>query len=154
MNLLDHLAIEALKNMPNLSPVKIAVEKELLHHDILRILSKEDLLKDLTFIGGTYLRTCYGGNRLSEDLDFASGKDFTRDQLSLMGQILVKNIQDKYGLFVKVHVPTKDKQHVDIWKIIIETRSQSKSFSCQRINIDIYVIPSYEKRPMLLYENF
>ncbi|CDG92427.1 hypothetical protein XBP1_330002 [Xenorhabdus bovienii str. puntauvense] len=28
------------------------------------------------FQGGTSLSLCYGGNRFSEDLDFAGGKDF------------------------------------------------------------------------------
>ena len=60
----------------------MVVEKELLHHDILRILSKTDLLKNLTFIGGTCLRLCYGGVRLSEDLDFTGGLDFSRSDLS------------------------------------------------------------------------
>jgi predicted nucleotidyltransferase component of viral defense system len=49
------------------------VEKELLHHDILREMSMAGLLKNLTFIGGTCLRACYGSSRLSEDLDFTGG---------------------------------------------------------------------------------
>ena len=74
MNLFDQLVTEALRNQPNLSSLRIVVEKELLHHDILRTLSQNNLLADLTFIGGTCLRTCYGSIRLSEDLDFTGGK--------------------------------------------------------------------------------
>ena len=85
MNLFDQLVTEALKNQPNLSTLKVVVEKELLHHDILRILSEHHLLSSLTFIGGTCLRACYGGTRLSEDLDFTGGKDFSRANLSAMG---------------------------------------------------------------------
>ena len=76
MNLFDQLVDEALKNQPHLSPLRIVVEKELLHHDILRILNQNQMLANLTFIGGTCLRTCYGGIRLSEDLDFTGGKGF------------------------------------------------------------------------------
>jgi predicted nucleotidyltransferase component of viral defense system len=54
------------------------VEKELLHHDILREMSEAGLLAGLTFIGGTCLRACYGSPRLSEDLDFTGGRDFKR----------------------------------------------------------------------------
>ncbi len=150
MNLFDRLVTEALKNQPNLSPLRVVVEKELLHHDILRVLSNNNLLKNLTFIGGTCLRCCYGGVRLSEDLDFTGGSDFTSNSLTTMGQILIENLNNKYGLFVQVSEPIKDKQNVDTWKIKIETRPQQKSLAAQRINIDICAVPSYDKRPMML----
>ena len=69
MSLFDVLVDEALKNQQELAPLRVVVEKELLHHDILRVLSTAGLLTQLTFIGGTCLRACYGSNRLSEDLD-------------------------------------------------------------------------------------
>lgn len=150
MNLFDRLVSEALKNQPGLSTLRIVVEKELLHHDILRVLSRHNLLSELTFIGGTCLRSCYGGIRLSEDLDFTGGSHFTRDSLAEMGKILIGNLKDKYELPVKVSEPEKDKKNVDTWKIKVETRPQHKHFPAQRINIDICAVPSYEKRPMLL----
>ncbi len=150
MNLFDQLVTEALTHQPNLSPLRIVVEKELLHHDILRILSQNNLLTDLTFMGGTCLRACYGGIRLSEDLDFTGGKHFSRDNLSTMGQILTQSLKEKYSLLVMVSEPVKDIKNVDTWKIKIETRVQQKHFPAQRINIDICAIPSYEKKPMML----
>lgn len=150
MNLFDKLVAEALKNQQQFSHLRIVIEKELLHHDILRILSTNNLLKDLTFIGGTCLRSCYGGVRLSEDLDFTGGHDFTRDSLSTMSAILTDNLQAKYGLRVSVCEPFKDKQNVDTWKIKIETRPQSKNVPAQRINIDICAIQSYEKQAIML----
>ena len=150
MNLFDKLVTEALKNQPNLSPLRIVVEKELLHHDILKVLSNNNLLKNLTFIGGTCLRCCYGGVRLSEDLDFTGGSNFTRDSLATMGQVLIENLNNKYGLLVQVSEPIKDKQNVDTWKIKIETKPQQKNLPAQRINIDICALPSYEKYPMML----
>jgi predicted nucleotidyltransferase component of viral defense system len=150
MNLFDSLVSEALKNQKHLSTLRIVVEKELLHHDILRILSHNGLLTNLTFMGGTCLRCCYGGVRLSEDLDFTGGFDFTREDLSTMGQILIKDLHKKYGLHVKVSAPIKDKKNVDTWKIKVETRPENKSLPAQSIHIDICAIPSYEKRPMML----
>jgi predicted nucleotidyltransferase component of viral defense system len=150
MNLFDKLVTEALKNQPNLSPLRIVVEKELLRHDILKVLSNNNLLKNLTFIGGTCLRCCYGGVRLSEDLDFTGGSNFTRDSLATMGQVLIENLNNKYGLLVQVSEPIKDKQNVDTWKIKIETKPQQKNLPAQRINIDICALPSYEKYPMML----
>lgn len=150
MNLFDKLVTEALKNQPKLSTLKIAVEKELLHHDILRVLSQNNMLTNLTFIGGTCLRCCYGGSRLSEDLDFTGGSDFTRDSLSNMGNALIENLNNKYNLLVKVSEPIKDKKNVDTWKIKVETRPEHKHLPSQSIHIDICAVPSYEKQPMLL----
>ncbi len=150
MNLFDQLVAEALKNKPNLSTLKVVLEKELLHHDILRTLSENNLLAGLTFIGGTCLRACYNGVRLSEDLDFTGGKNFSRTKLSTMGRNLVASLQKKYGLNVSVSEPIKDIKNVDTWKIKIETRPQQKNLPAQRINIDICSVPSYDTRPMLL----
>jgi predicted nucleotidyltransferase component of viral defense system len=69
MSLFDSLVSQALKAQGELAPLRVVVEKELLHHDILREMSAAGLLHSLTFIGGTCLRACYGSNRLSEDLD-------------------------------------------------------------------------------------
>lgn len=150
MNLFDKLVDEALKNQSQLSLLRMVVEKELLHHDILRTLSNNNLLKDLTFIGGTCLRCCYGGIRLSEDLDFTGGANFQRSTLSRMGELLTQNLAEKYNLPVTVSAPTKDNSNVDTWKVKVETRSKQKDIPAQRINIDICAIPSYEKQPMML----
>lgn len=150
MNLFDILVNEALENQPEFSTLRVVVEKELLHHDILRILNESNLLHNLTFIGGTCLRACYGGTRLSEDLDFTGGKDFSRSMLSEMGSIIIQELYAKYGLAVQVSEPIKDIKNVDTWKIKIETRPEKKYFPAQKINIDICAIKSYEKVPMLL----
>lgn len=150
MSLFDQFVTEALKNQPNLSSLRIVVEKELLHHDILRILSEYNLLVGLTFIGETCLRTCYGGVRLSEDLDFTGGEGFTRKSLLTMGRTLAHTINEKYGLEVIVKEPVKDINNVATWKIKIETRPKQSHLPAQRINLDICAVPSYEKQPMLL----
>ena len=67
MSLLDHLVNEALRSRAELTSLRPVVEKELLHHDILREMSEAGLLTRLTFIGGTCLRACYGSARLSEE---------------------------------------------------------------------------------------
>ena len=150
MNLFDQIVTEALKHQPDLSSLRIVVEKELLHHDILRILSENKLLQALTFIGGTCLRACYGGVRLSEDLDFTGGLGFDRHSLSAMSCVLTDSLYEKYGLRVVVSEPVKDIKNVSTWKIKIETRPEQKHLPAQRINIDICKVPSYERRPMLL----
>lgn len=150
MNLFDNLTNEALKNQPTLSSLRIVVEKELLHHDIIRIMRDQHLLTNLTFIGGTCLRACYGGVRLSEDLDFTGGENFKREQLSHMADAISESLYKKYALSVTVSEPIKESQNVDTWKIRIQTRPESKTLPSQRINIDVCALPSYEKRPMML----
>lgn len=150
MNLFDRTVTEALRNQPHLSPLRAVVEKELLHHDILRILSQNNLLVDLTFIGGTCLRACYGGVRLSEDLDFTGGKHFSRDCLAHMGQLLIEHLYEKYSLKVEVGEPVKAIKNVSTWKIKVETRPKQRHLSAQRIHIDLCAVPSYEKRWMIV----
>jgi predicted nucleotidyltransferase component of viral defense system len=150
MSLFDVLVDEALKNQQDLAPLRVVVEKELLHHDILRVLSTAGLLTQLTFIGGTCLRACYGSNRLSEDLDFTGGADFTRDQLADMAAVLVQSLKTKYGLDISVAEPVRDIGNVDTWKLKVQTRPGRKDIPAQRINIDVCAIPSYQPRPMVL----
>ncbi len=49
MSIFDQLVDQALRNQNKLSPLRIVVEKELVHHDILRETSMAGLLKKLTF---------------------------------------------------------------------------------------------------------
>jgi len=150
MNLFDSLVGEALKNQPTLAKLRPVVEKELLHHDILKVLSQHKFLESLTFIGGTALRSCYGAVRLSEDLDFTGGHNFSRESLLNMGEFLAKTLHQKYGFEVEVVDPKKEEGGVSTWKVRIETRPESKHLPAQRVHIDICSIPSYEKQPMML----
>ncbi len=71
------------------------IEKEILHHDILRLMADAGFLKSLIFFGGTSLRLCHGSNRLSEDLDFKEGTSFTKallDQLREGAEATIKSL--------------------------------------------------------------
>ena len=150
MSLLDQLVDEALKSRGDLAILRSVVEKELLHHDILREMSEAGLLAGLTFIGGTCLRACYGSARLSEDLDFTGGRDFKRSDLAKLGRVLTEKLQTRYGLPVNVSDPVKTGGKVSTWKFTIETRGDKKHLPAQRIRVDICAIPSHDPRPMML----
>ena len=154
MSLFDQLTAEAILNQNHLAPLQVVVEKELLHHDILREMSRAGLLKHLTFIGGTCLRSCYGSNRLSEDLDFAGGHDFTKDTLTPLAAVLTKQLKVKYDLMVDVSEPVKETGNVDTWKLKVITRPQQPNLPLQRIHIDICAVPSYDRQPMLLRNHY
>lgn len=150
MTLFDQLVDQALVNQRSLAPLRVVVEKELLHHDIFVAMSRAGMLADLTFIGGTCLRACYGSQRLSEDLDFAGGTDFERSQLVDLAAAIETNLQAKYGLHVDVSEPTRETGNVSTWKVKVETRPNRKDLPAQRINIDICAVPSYDAKPRLL----
>ncbi len=154
MSLLDQLVTEALRNQQELSPLRIVVEKELLHHDILREMSRAGLLATLTLMGGTCLRACYGSSRLSEDLDFTGGAGFTRQQLTDLASVLVDHLQQKYGVRVEVSEPTRETGNVDTWRVKLQTRPDERNHPDQRIHIDICAIPSYQPRPMMLRNQY
>ena len=150
MSLFDQLVDQALRARADLSALRPVVEKELLHHDILREMSQAGLLAGLTFMGGTCLRACYGSARLSEDLDFTGGSDFRRRDLAELATILTDRLQSRYGLPVRVSEPVKIGGNVSTWKLVIETRPGRKHLPAQRINLDICGIPSHDPRPMML----
>jgi len=154
MNLFDQLVSQALKGQGEFAPLRVVVEKELLHHDILREMSSAGLLDSLTFIGGTCLRSCYGSNRLSEDLDFTGGHEFKRAMLSNLSRVLISRLHRKYGLDITVSEPTRKTGNVDTWKMKVTTRPKQKNLPLQRINIDICAIPSYDNRPVLLRNHY
>lgn len=139
-----------MQHQQQLSSLRVVVEKELLHHDILREMARLELLSDLTFMGGTCLRACYGSERLSEDLDFTGGRNFKRSMLHKMGVMIQEALKTKYSLKVTVTEPIQEKTNVSTWKIKIITRPQQKNLPAQRVNIDICALPSYQRRPMML----
>lgn len=150
MSLFDQLVDEALRSHAELSALRPVVEKELLHHDILREVSAAGLLAGLTFIGGTCLRACYGSVRLSEDLDFTGGSRFRRGDLTELAHMLTARLNSRYGLPVRVSEPVKTAGNVSTWKLVVETRPGRKHLPAQRINLDICAIPSHDPRPMML----
>ncbi len=150
MSLFDQLVNEALRSRAELTSLRPVVEKELLHHDILREMSEAGLLTGLTFIGGTCLRACYGSARLSEDLDFTGGIHFKKSALAELARVLVERLQTRYALPVSVSEPVKTGGKVSTWKLTIETRPGLRHLPAQRIHLDICAIPSHDPRPMML----
>lgn len=154
MNLFDQLVTTAMEQNNDLAPLRMVVEKELLHHDIIREMSRAGLLEQLTFMGGTCLRACYGSNRLSEDLDFTGGEQFKQPSLENLASVLTRQLYAKYGLSIEVTKPTRESGNVDTWKFKIITRPEDRSLPTQRINIDICSIPSYDKKPAVLRNHY
>lgn len=150
MNLFDRLVEQAMQSEQALGIVRPVLEKELLHHDILREMNQNGLMEGLTFIGETCLRACYGSPRLSEDLDFTGGNNFKPNQLIELGATLESTLSKKYGLHIQVSTPIKEEGNTSTWKLRMQTRPASKHLPAQRIHIDICALPSHHPRPSLL----
>ncbi|HOA14406.1 MAG TPA: nucleotidyl transferase AbiEii/AbiGii toxin family protein [Myxococcota bacterium] len=150
MSLLDIMVDQALASRPELAQLRVAVEKEILHQDILRILGDAGFLKGLVFMGGTCLRLCHGSNRLSEDLDFAGGRGFTRQAVVGLGRAITDGLSRKYGLAVTVSEPTRETGDTDTWRIRIQTRPERRDIPAQRINLDICAVPGRDPQPQMI----
>ncbi|SFN84554.1 nucleotidyl transferase AbiEii/AbiGii toxin family protein [Xenorhabdus japonica] len=155
------LVKQAMQKNTHISHMQPVIEKELLHYDILFCLDQAGLLDTLVFQGGTSLRLCYGGNRFSEDLDFAGGKDFSSSQLSAMKQCIEDYIGTRYDLKVTVKEPEILKQEpeyaalkISKWQISIITFPGRKDLPKQRIKIEVANIPAYTRNILPLHHNY
>lgn len=144
-----------------LGGLRNVVEKELLHYDILYCLDNAGLLQHLTFQGGTSLRLCYGGNRFSEDLDFAGGVAFSGADLKNMKTCIQDYLGERYGLDVSVkepnelrHEPGYEEIRIDKWQVSVTTAPERRDMPKQRIKIEIANIPAYTRVPMGLTRNY
>lgn len=153
MIVFDRLVDQALSKQEEYSILRTVVEKEILHHDILRILNENGLLKHLVFIGGTCLRDCYGSARLSEDLDFTGTDEFDGKLFNDLIGVFKESFIRRYDLPVEVRVPKHETGTVKTWKLLIQTRAD-KHLPAQRIHIDIIMMPSYEYSPRMLINNY
>ncbi len=131
-------------------PLRTVVEKEVLHYEILRVMAESDFLGNLTFMGGTCLRDCYGSVRLSEDLDFTGGFEFSKADLADFGEEIHKAIKEKYGFDVSVSEPKKEEGNTDTWKIKVVTKPEQKNLPSRKINIDICHLPSRDRKVQFL----
>ena len=85
----------ALEHHPELAGMEVIVEKELLHYELLHVLNRGGWLDGLTFQGGTALRLCYGGSRLSEDLDFSGGPEFSSESMEGLAAYLKETLSSQ-----------------------------------------------------------
>lgn len=137
------------------------IEKELLHCDILFCLERENLLDNLVFQGGTSLRLCRGGNRFSEDLDFAGGQDFSPAMLAGMKDCIEGHIGPRYDLEVRVKEPDeleKDPKYTGLnirkWQVSVITAPQRRDLPQQRIKVEVANVPAYTKEAVPLRTNY
>jgi len=143
---------QIVQSNPDYAAVTPVIEKEILHHDIMDVLIKQGVMQRLTFIGDTSLRMCYNSSRLSEDLDFNGGHDFTPSELEGLESEIQTYIQNKYETEVWVNKPYGEQQGDTVsWKISIVKEANCPDLPRQKLHIDVCAIPSFdiENRPLI-----
>lgn len=147
----QHLSY-ALENAGNnFSPA--VVVKEMLHFDLLRALSGCELGDSLVFQGGTALRLCHNGDRLSEDLDFVCGAGNAEPLvIEPMVEILRRQMTERYGLEVEnVKGPKGQalttRAQVKRWEFVIRVPIEGRA---QKIRVEICNVPAYDAGPVLV----
>ncbi|MCY3810830.1 MAG: nucleotidyl transferase AbiEii/AbiGii toxin family protein [Gammaproteobacteria bacterium] len=138
------LAAAVIARDPGLAPCRATVEKELLHMEILEALRGIRAFPRLAFKGGTCLRLCRQGKRLSEDLDFAAGRDFDAAMMDDLEGVLRDRIASTYGLEVTVARRSFDRRDRDIlarWVARVVTRPSpgggTSNIGVQRVKIEV-----------------
>ncbi|MDP2193989.1 MAG: nucleotidyl transferase AbiEii/AbiGii toxin family protein [Alphaproteobacteria bacterium] len=111
-------------------------------------------LNHLTFIGGTCIRLCHHGARLSEDLDFTGGFDFKPENLMDLCSNIERTLKKKYQLKVVVTLKDKNESDVATWHVCVETNPQDKSKKQQKIHVDICSFKSYDPKPTIIANRY
>lgn len=130
-----------------LQALEPAIEKEVIHYEILQSLSRHGLLNSLTFQGGTCLRLCYASERYSEDLDFAAGNQFDQIDLDAFTRALRADLLKAYDVSVRVKEPkvVQDFSGVGMrrWTVVVDTASERPDIPAQRIKLEVASVPSH-----------
>ncbi len=126
---------------PN-SPLRLILEKEILHHELLASLGEIGALRSLVFKGGTCLRICHNGKRFSEDLDFSGGAAFDPGILDGLEHTLSARVERVFGVEValtpaRVAAGRTRPGDVTRWRVQVATEPERRRGRVQKIRIDI-----------------
>ena len=136
--------------------------KEAIHLHLLSALSDAGILRHVVFQGGTALRLCYGGERYSEDLDFACGKSGAYlDKIEFEKLIqraletAKRSLQRDFGISsdqIALKPPPRPwaiketPVAVAAWQIAVPIDPTPRSPK-SRIKIEFANVPSYDNKP-------
>ncbi len=154
MSVLDSFIDNIIASKPELSGLVTVIEKEIIHHEILRLMCDERAFENLTFIGGTALRLCYDSARLSEDLNFTGGTNFEPKSLIIFSNEIEKQLSSKFGQNVFVKEPKENLSDTATWKISIERQSNRPDIPNQIIHIGICAYDSFDIKRAPLKDHY
>lgn len=134
------------------------IEKEIVHYEILRSLSRRGWLKGLAFQGGTCLRLCYGSRRYSEDLDFAAGAAFDRIDFDKVASDLKADLLTAFDVEVEVRPPKKitqgERVSVGACRIVVDTAPARRDLPSQKIKLEFASVPFHTSEVRRVRANY
>lgn len=134
------------------------IRKELLHYEILFALDRANLLRGLTFQGGTALRLCYGAPRLSEDLDFSGGPEFSAESLQGAKEAVERRIRERFGVEAVVKEPRRKRimsgVTVHRWWLVMKLPGARPDVPHLRVRLEVANVPAYSREVCALHANY
>lgn len=120
-----------------------------------------NVLVDRAMREGGRHHICYGSQRFSEDLDFAGGKEFNRNDLNNIKHCIEKYIGERYGFEVSVKEPKElaaesinENIKVEKWQVSVTTSPGVRNMPKQKIKIEVINVPAYTRVPKVLKKNY
>ena len=145
---------------PEYQGMEAIIEKELLHYELLHVLHRGGWLDTLVFQGGTSLRLIHGSPRLSEDLNFSGGRNFSAEHMAGLAGYLEESFPERApGLNVTVRSPKNPRRlarkvSVSTWRVDVEIAPRQNHMPRQRIRIDIDNTVSHTKDTRQIRKNY
>lgn len=134
------------------------IRKELLHYEILFALDRANLLRGLTFQGGTALRLCYGAPRLSEDLDFSGGPEFRAENLQGAKEAVERRVRERFGVAAVVKEPRRERVMSGVavhrWWLVMKLPGSRPDESHLRVRLEVANVPAYSHEVCALHANY
>lgn len=94
--------------------------KQLVHTQLLYAMDESGLLDVATFQGGSSISNCYGGIRLSEDLDFVVDEFPSASESQSFADIAIARLADLYGAAATVKTPQEAREGDDKATVPVE----------------------------------
>lgn len=128
-----------------------AIEKEIIHQEVIRALHDAGALERAAFQGGTCLRLCYGSPRYSEDLDFACGDGFGDLDGPGIADGIARRLAPLFDGGVRVRPPRLRGGAAGVsvarWTIVIDTAPERPDLPSQRIKLEMASVPARDVSP-------
>ena len=119
------------------------IGKAILQAQAISSLDSSGLLDDAGLQGGSSIAGCYGGIRLSEDLDFVTLETIPPALASAFCDDLVSRAADELGIEVSVKPPKDLDAEVVRWQIRAKTEEGRPDLPLLRVKVEAARIPHY-----------
>ena len=122
------------------------VAKAAIQEQTLRSMDKTGLLDDLVLQGGSAIGGCYGGLRLSEDLDFIRTRRLKESSVKAFSEDLTRRLESSFEVRARVKEPDSvDPGNGGVlrWSVIVDDSPERPELPSHRMKIEVGGFPAY-----------